>query len=64
MAARDWSKLYRQHRGQWVALADDRMTAVAHGGSRREVKEAAVKLRGSLTSAVTNVGGTGGSAQG
>jgi hypothetical protein len=44
MAARDWSKLYRQHRGQWVALADDRMTAVAHGGSRREVKEAAVKL--------------------
>jgi hypothetical protein len=41
---RDWTKLYEQYRGQWVALADDRITPIAHGKSRREVKEAAERL--------------------
>jgi Family of unknown function (DUF5678) len=41
--ARDWKKLYQQYRGQWVAIDDDLMTAIAHGESRREVKEAAVQ---------------------
>jgi hypothetical protein len=44
MATRDWTKLYEQYKGKWVALADDRMTAVASGDSRREVKEQAAKL--------------------
>jgi hypothetical protein len=41
---RDWRNLYQKYRGQWVALADDRMTVLAHGSSRREVKEQAVRL--------------------
>jgi hypothetical protein len=41
---RDWRPLYKKYRGQWVALGDDRMTAVASGQSRREVEEKAAKL--------------------
>jgi hypothetical protein len=40
---RDWKELYQQYRGQWVAIDDDLMTAIAHGESRREVKEAAAE---------------------
>jgi hypothetical protein len=41
---RDWRQLYQKYRGQWVALGADRMTVIAHGSSRREVKEQAAKL--------------------
>jgi hypothetical protein len=41
---RDWRKLYQKYRGQWVALGDDRITAIASGRSRREVEEKAAKL--------------------
>jgi hypothetical protein len=44
MAARDWSKLYKQYKGKWVALADDRMTVVATGKSRRDTEDNAAKL--------------------
>lgn len=44
MPARDWRELFQQYKGQWVALADDRKTAVAHGKSRREVEQRATEL--------------------
>ena len=44
MAARDWSKLYKQYRGRWVALADDEMTVITTGNSRRDTEEKAAKL--------------------
>jgi Family of unknown function (DUF5678) len=44
MPARDWSELFEQYKGKWVALADDRMTAITSGDSRREVKEKAFEL--------------------
>jgi hypothetical protein len=27
--AKDWSQLFAEHRGQWVALADDEITVIA-----------------------------------
>jgi hypothetical protein len=41
---RDWRELYKKYRGQWVALKDDGVTAVASGRSRQEVEEKAAKL--------------------
>jgi hypothetical protein len=41
---RDWRSLYKKYRGQWVALGNDRETAIATGRSRREVEEKAAKL--------------------
>ncbi|MFJ6901778.1 DUF5678 domain-containing protein [Streptomyces hokutonensis] len=29
MAARDWSGLFRDHKGQWVALRQDQKTVIA-----------------------------------
>ncbi len=42
--ARDWRKLYKQYRGQWVALAEDMMTVVAHGEARNEMRQHAASL--------------------
>jgi hypothetical protein len=44
MAARDWRKLYKQYRGQWVALKDDEMTVVASAPTLTEVLGKAAKL--------------------
>ena len=44
MSARDWTKLYKQYRGQWVALKEDHVTPIASGKSRTEAKTEAVRL--------------------
>jgi hypothetical protein len=44
MAARDWRKISRQYRGQWVAIADDMMTVITNGTSRLDVERKAAKL--------------------
>jgi hypothetical protein len=42
--ARDWTDLYREYRGRWVALKDDHLTPVAGGRTRQEAREAAARL--------------------
>jgi hypothetical protein len=42
--ARDWTQLYREYRGMWVALQDDHVTPVAGGRTRQEAREAAARL--------------------
>jgi len=33
----DWSKIYKQYRGLWVALKDDEKTVIASGRTAKEV---------------------------
>jgi Family of unknown function (DUF5678) len=42
MAARDWSQLYKKHRGQWVALEDDQHTVIVAGDDLKQVRQAAI----------------------
>ena len=35
----DWTKIYRKHAGEWIALADDEVTVIASGASAREALE-------------------------
>ena len=44
MAVRDWSNLYKQYKGQWVALGEDEQTVVAAAPTLREVMAAATRL--------------------
>jgi Family of unknown function (DUF5678) len=44
MAARDWTKLYKQYQGQWVALGDDEQTVIAAASTLREVMKTATRL--------------------
>lgn len=44
MPARDWSNLYKQYKGQWVALGDDAQTVIAAASNLREVMKAAGRL--------------------
>jgi hypothetical protein len=44
MAARDWSKLYKKYRGQWVALKNEEMTVIASGPTLREVMKETSRL--------------------
>lgn len=44
MAARDWSKLYKQYRGQWVALKQDQVTVITAADSLAEAMDAAKRL--------------------
>ena len=37
----DWSRLYQEHKGHWVALADDEQTVVASGKTAKETWNAA-----------------------
>jgi hypothetical protein len=37
----DWSAIYAQYRGKWVALKDDECTVVASGKTAREALESA-----------------------
>ncbi len=41
--ARDWTELYREYQGMWVALKDDHVTPVAGGRTRREARKAGVR---------------------
>ncbi|WP_369221547.1 DUF5678 domain-containing protein [Streptomyces sp. R39] len=44
MAARDWSKLYKKYRGQWVALQQDQVTVIAAADSLAEAMEEAKRM--------------------
>ena len=41
--AKDWTHLFEQYRGQWVALADDEKTVLASGATAKEVHEKGLK---------------------
>jgi len=32
----DWTKIYRRHKGQWVALKDDEKTVIGSGKTAKE----------------------------
>ncbi|MFI6021296.1 DUF5678 domain-containing protein [Streptomyces sp. NPDC051287] len=44
MAARDWSKLYQQYKGKWVALQQDQVTVIAAAGSLAKAMNQAKRL--------------------
>jgi hypothetical protein len=37
MAEKNWNKLFKNHKGQWVALKDDEMTVISSGDKLPEV---------------------------
>jgi uncharacterized protein DUF5678 len=39
----DWSHLYKNYRGKWVALADDEVTVLASGETAKEAYEGGLK---------------------
>lgn len=40
----DWTKIYKKHKGSWVALAEDEKTVIsAHKTARRVLEEAREK---------------------
>ena len=41
--AKDWTHLFENYRGKWVALADDGRTVIASGATAREARDAAAK---------------------
>lgn len=41
--ATDWTKLFENYKGQWVALEDDEKTVIAHGKNAQEVWDEARK---------------------
>lgn len=41
--SKDWSHLFEQYRGKWVALADDEVTVRAAGATAKEAHRAALK---------------------
>ena len=41
--ATNWTHLFEQYRGKWVALADDETTVLAAGESAKEAHTAALK---------------------
>lgn len=41
--AKDWTKIYQQYKGLWVAFQDDEETVVASGRSAKEALEEAKK---------------------
>lgn len=43
MKARDWTHLFRNYRGKWVALKDDETTVAGSGRSLKAAKTAAEK---------------------
>ena len=40
----DWTKLFKQYKGQWVALKDDEKTVIAHGNNAKEVWDKARRV--------------------
>lgn len=42
--SKDWTKLYKKYKGQWVALDADEKTVMGHGATVRDaIKEAKKK---------------------
>jgi len=39
----DWTHLFENYRGKWVALADDETTVLASGDTAKEVHQAGLK---------------------
>lgn len=39
----DWTKIYKKHKGYWVALKDDEKTVIASGKTAKEAWEKAQK---------------------
>jgi len=39
----NWANIYKEHRGEWVALKDDEKTVIASGSSARAVFDLANK---------------------
>jgi len=44
MLHKDWTNLYNEYRGQWVALQDDETTVITSGATLKEVLVEAKKL--------------------
>ena len=44
--AKDWTHLFKNYRGKWVALAEDDVTVLASGTTAREARDAAAKKAG------------------
>lgn len=42
----DWTHLFENYRGKWVALAEDDTTVVASGATAKEARAAAAKKPG------------------
>ncbi len=40
---KDWSKLFKKYRGDWVALLEDEITVVGHGKTAKEAHANALK---------------------
>ncbi|MFH0937339.1 MAG: DUF5678 domain-containing protein [Candidatus Daviesbacteria bacterium] len=43
MVATDWTKIYKNYQGLWVALKDDEQTVIASGKSLEETSKKALK---------------------
>lgn len=43
MLAKDWTSLYNEYRGLWVALQDDEVTVIAYGKKVADVLAKAAK---------------------
>lgn len=43
MAAIDWTHIYKQYKGLWVALMDDEVTVISSGKSLEETSKKAEK---------------------
>lgn len=43
MVATDWTKIYKNYQGLWVALKEDEITVIASGKSLKETSEKALK---------------------
>ena len=41
MAAIDWTKIYKEYKGLWVALKDDEQTVISSGKTLKETAEKA-----------------------
>jgi len=37
MSAKNWTKLFKEHKGKWVALKDDEITVISSGDKLPEV---------------------------
>lgn len=43
MQATDWTKIYKNYQGLWVALKNDETTVISSGKSLKETSEKALK---------------------
>lgn len=44
--AKDWTHLFENYRGKWVALAEDDTTVIASGATAKEAHHVAAKTAG------------------